>query len=61
MKKFFSTFTLDQIRLIVLILIVALFIIGAGAPSAIGGIGGNNSIFTFHFPFSFSFVKFLIW
>ncbi len=42
MKHLFSKLTVDQIRLIVLLLVVALFVIGAGAPVAIGGIGGNG-------------------
>jgi hypothetical protein len=42
MKKFFSKLSLDQIRLVVVILVVALFVIGASAPLAIGGIGGNH-------------------
>ncbi len=42
MKKFFSKLSLDQIRLVVVILVVALFVIGASAPLAIGGIGGSH-------------------
>jgi hypothetical protein len=43
MKKFFSKLSLDQIRLVVLVLVVALFVIGASAPLAIGGIGGSSA------------------
>ncbi|MEL7643686.1 MAG: hypothetical protein AAGU25_06225 [bacterium] len=50
MKKFFVKPTLDQIRLVILIIVVALFIIGAGAPAAIGGIGGNSADSTSFLP-----------
>ena len=50
MKKFFTKPTLDQVRIIVLIVVVALFIIGAGAPAAIGGIGGNSASSTMLVP-----------
>lgn len=41
MKSIFGKLTVDQVRMVVMVVVLTLFVLGATAPLMVGGLGGN--------------------